>query len=507
MPQVQLPLPYPFSVRMFLPQVWLTAIVCISLLLPLQRLARRLNLPELPVRLAAAALLAWALVSSLPEGLPPDPYRPWILIADKLLFSYLGIRLLIWLVLELPPALGWRKPPPQILLQLLMLAGSSLATVIVLRELARFDVVGLVTTSAVLTAVLGLAAQEPLKDLFAGLELQFDDIFQVGDFIQVGDEHLGEVVSVDWHDTCLRDISGSLVVIPNTTVTETVVKNFCRFGRMGNRFSIGLDYALPPAQARSLVLDVLNRHTGVLPSPAPAVRVESFGESAISYEILVFQRPGNLADLLNLRSELLGQIWYALERTGQSVPYPVRELRPKRSRPDGNHPTRIEAGERVALLRHNPLFGALSDEELTSLAQQARCLRFSPGEAVVQEGDPGHSLYQLVSGTMEVRKQQEEGEALTVAQLKPGDIFGEMSLLSNSPRSASVLAIDECVLLKVAQDDIAPLLQGNPALMDELARLVTARRHQLEDLSAESVKVQQNQLLRRMQQIFSSVIW
>jgi hypothetical protein len=70
-----------------------------------------------------------------------------------------------------------------------------------------------------------------------------------------------------------------------------------------------------------------------------------------------------------------------------------------------------------------------------------------------------------------------------------------------------VLAIDECVLLKVAQEDIAPLLQGNPALMDELARLVTGRRHQLEDLSAESVKVQQNQLLRRMQQIFSTVIW
>ncbi|MCP9928358.1 mechanosensitive ion channel family protein [Cyanobium sp. CH-040] len=492
---------------MSLPQVWLTAVVLITLLLPLQHLARRLTLPDLPVRLAAAALLAWALVSSLPQGLPPDPYRPWVLIADKLLFSYLGIRLLIWLVLELPPALGWQRPPPQILVQLLMLAGSSLATVIVLRELARFDVVGLVTTSAVLTAVLGLAAQEPLKDLLAGLELQFDDVFKVGDFIQVGDHHLGMVVSVDWHDTCLRDVSGSLVVIPNTMVTEAVVKNFCRFGSMGNRFTIGLDYALPPAQARSLILDVLRRNSRVLSTPAPAVRAESFGESAISYEILVFQRPGNLSDLLELRSELLGQIWYALERNGQSVPYPVRELRPRRTPLDSNHPTRLETGERMALLRHNPLFGALSEEELTSLAHQARCLRFSPGEAVVREGDPGQSLYQLVSGRVEVRKQQKGGEVLSVAQLNPGDIFGEMSLLSGSPRSASVQAIDECVLLKVAQDDIAPLLQGNPGLMDELARLVTARRHQLDDLSTESVQAQENQLLRRMQQIFSTVIW
>jgi CRP-like cAMP-binding protein len=94
-----------------------------------------------------------------------------------------------------------------------------------------------------------------------------------------------------------------------------------------------------------------------------------------------------------------------------------------------------------------------------------------------------------------------------VAQLSPGDIFGEMSLLSDSTRSASVLAIDECVLLKVAQQHIAPLLQRNPALMDELARLVTARRHQLEGLSAEAVQAKENQLIRRMQQIFTTVIW
>ena len=211
-------------------QVWLTAITFLALLPPLQQLTRRLRLPDLPLRLAAVALLAWAGVRSFPAGLAPRAYLTWILLADELLFSFLAIRLLLWLSLELPPALGWRKPPPRILVQLLMLGGSAIATVIVLRELARFDVVGLVTTSAVLTAVLGLAAQEPLKDLFAGLELQLDDIFQVGDFIEVDQQHRGVVVSVDWHDTCLRDMTGTLVAVPNTTVTEAVVRNFGRFG-------------------------------------------------------------------------------------------------------------------------------------------------------------------------------------------------------------------------------------------------------------------------------------
>ncbi|MFM7367355.1 MAG: hypothetical protein ACKO2Z_06045, partial [Sphaerospermopsis kisseleviana] len=62
-----------------------------------------------------------------------------------------------------------------LLLQLLMVGGAALGTVVVARQTARFDLVGLVTTSAVLTAVIGLAAQEPLKDLLAGLELQLSE--------------------------------------------------------------------------------------------------------------------------------------------------------------------------------------------------------------------------------------------------------------------------------------------------------------------------------------------
>ncbi|MEX1317738.1 MAG: mechanosensitive ion channel family protein, partial [Synechococcaceae cyanobacterium] len=291
------------------------------------------------------------------------------------------------------------------------------------------------------------------------------------------------------------------------TVTEAVVKNFGRFGYMGNRFHVGLDYALPTAQACALVHDVLKRHPRVLEDPAPVVLVERFDESSISYAILVYQHPGGELDLLQLRSELLSQIWYALERAGQSVPYPVRELRPKRPPVDGNHPARLAADQRISLLAQNPLFCHLSDGEISTLARQARCLRFSPGEVVVQEGDPGDSLYQLVIGRVEVRKQQAGRGSVTVANLNPGDIFGEMSLLTDSPRSASVLATSECMLLEVAQQHIAPLIRGNPSLMEELARLVTARRHQLEGLTADAAIAQENHLLKRMKQLFGSRIW
>ncbi len=488
-------------------QMWFTATVLVALLVPLRRLIHRLRLPPLPRQLMLAAITFWVLIPSLPLEQIPLRYRSWILILDDLLLSFLIIRMVIWAVLELPAALGWRKTPPEILLQLLMLAGCALASVIVVQELTRFNLVSLVTTSAVLTAMIGLAAQEPLKDLFAGLELQFDDIFKVGDFIDLGDGTLGTVVSVNWRDTCLRDIGGALVVVPNTKVTETVMRNYGSFGVMGNRFSIGLDYALPPAQARTILLGVLRQHPRVLSNPEPAVRVKSFDDSAIAYDLLAFQQPGNLAALLDLRSELLEQIWYALERIGQSVPYPVRELRPKRISLDAGHPQQRSPEERRDLITRNPLFGDLNEEEQVSLARSSRCVRFAPGEVVVLEGDSGDSLYQVVQGTLEVLKQRQDGQAAQVASLRPGDIFGEMSLLTDSNRSATVRAIEECMLLEVSRQQIAPLLQRNPPLMDRLAHLVSQRRGQLEGMAREKVKVHENQLLRRMKQLFETLTW
>ena len=286
-------------------QTWLTALGLLALLPLAQRLVRRFRLPDLPVQLMGMSVVAWLLVTALPNQLLDGSHMRWLRPIDELLFSFVGIRMLLWALLELPAAFGWRKHPPDLLIQLLMLAPGMVVTVVVVKEQAQFDLVSLVTTSAVLTAVLGLAAQEPLKDLFAGLELQVNEIFKVGDFIDLGEGTAGIVASMNWRDTCLRDITGALVVIPNAKVTEVVLRNYGTFGVMGNRFSIGLDYALPPSQARTLLLEVLHQHTRILADPPPAVRVKSFDDSAISYELLAFQPPGNLGALLDLRSGLL----------------------------------------------------------------------------------------------------------------------------------------------------------------------------------------------------------
>lgn len=483
-------------------QTWLTACLAVAALVGLERLCRRRPVPRMPLRLPVLAVLAWALLRSLPLDRLALNYHLWIGVVDDLLLALAALRLLIWTGLEVPAAYGWWRRPPELLLQLIMLLGSALITVVVVRESARLDLVGLVATSAVATAMIGLAAQEPLKDLFAGLELQLGDDFQLGDWLELPSGPRGVVVSINWRDTCLRNIDNCLVVIPNHRITADVLYNRAAFGVAGDRFSIGLDYDYPPARARALLEGVLRQHPKVLADPAPYVRVLSFDESSIGYEIQVWQREVGDRAMYDLRGELLEQIWYALLRDGQSIPYPVRELKPRRSVPPEKAPDRPSPETcRQALASHS-LFADLTPEQLETLVRGSRLVSYGPGEAIVVEGAEGQSMYHLLRGRVEVLKQVAPDRTVPVRQLGAGDIFGEMTLFLDAPRSATVRGIQECLLLRVSRDSVRTLLEQNPSLLERFAALVSARRAELDSLSQQQRQEQTNALLDTMKRLF-----
>jgi len=461
---------------MDLVRTWFTFLVAVAGLLGLARLCRRRRLPGMPLALPVLALLAWAVLRSLPLAALSPGYRRWFQPIDDLLLAYAAIRLVLWLGLQVPGHLGWWRPPPKLLLQLLMVSAGVLATVAVLRQTARFDLVGLVTTSAVLTAVVGLAIQEPLKDLLSGLELQLSDDFQSGDLLELEDGARGVVNTVSWRDTTLRTFDGTLVMVPNTKVTQGVVRNLSAFGAVANRFSIGLDYDYPPGQARKLLEQVVRQHPQVLAEPAPVIRLKAFEASAIAYEVHVWQREASDGALHDLRSDLQEQIWYALKREGQTIPFPVQEIQPRprsRALPTADQPTPEACCQALA---RDPLFSALSPEQLRELVDRSLLVSYGPGEAIVQEGADGQSLFHLLRGSVEVLKRMEADRTVAVRRLGPGDVFGEMTLLLDAPRSATVRALEECLLLKVQRDSMRSLLERNPGLLERFATMTSARQ-------------------------------
>ena len=110
----------------------------------------------------------------------------------------------------------------------------------------------------------------------------------------------------------------------------------------------------------------------------------------------------------------------------------------------------------------------------------------SVGTDVVHQNDEGDSLFVVVDGLLEVRRKADDGRTRTIARLEPGQCFGEMSLLSGEPRSATVTAITDGTLFELDRKGLAPILQNRPEIADLLSSILIERQEQNRDEAPEA---------------------
>ena len=247
---------------------------------------------------------------------------------------------------------------------------------------------------------------------------------------------------------------------------------------------------------------MVSGHPDVLRDPAPQVRLASFDDSAITYEIQLWNRPAGVSQL-DLRSDLLSQIWYGPAAGGPDRSFPRAPAGAPSSNPPGGsrHPSSLESYHPLVA---RSLFQHLSDPQRHRLLESSQAPCFGPGEVIVREGPEGESLYVVLLGRVEVGKRL-EGRAVVVAQLGAGEVFGEMTLFLEAPRSATVRALEECRLLQVGRPAVRALFADDPDLLERLASLVSARQAELERLSREDAHAQQPGLLLTMKRLFAAL--
>jgi CRP/FNR family cyclic AMP-dependent transcriptional regulator len=135
------------------------------------------------------------------------------------------------------------------------------------------------------------------------------------------------------------------------------------------------------------------------------------------------------------------------------------------------HRTRRET---AAVLGAVPLFVGLSRRHLERLAAETDELRFEPGQHIVQEGEPGETLYVVLSGEAKVVRR-----GRTVARMYPGDVFGELSALDGGPRTASVVAVTPVEALRLFRRTLLTMLEREPGLSLRLLEVIVRRLRQL----------------------------
>lgn len=141
-----------------------------------------------------------------------------------------------------------------------------------------------------------------------------------------------------------------------------------------------------------------------------------------------------------------------------SMSQPVRELTPQE------------------LIRLLPSCGALTGEPLDMLALQAQTIKFLPGDVVISQGDKGDALYIIANGEVEVVHRDSQGNSKRLAYLHSGDIIGEMALLGDSLRQATVIAMLPSTLLRITRDDVLEAAKTHPVLLEILEALKQQRK-------------------------------
>ncbi|MDH4095623.1 MAG: Crp/Fnr family transcriptional regulator [Betaproteobacteria bacterium] len=114
-----------------------------------------------------------------------------------------------------------------------------------------------------------------------------------------------------------------------------------------------------------------------------------------------------------------------------------------------------------AILRTVPLFASFPDEQLRTLATLVTRRSASRGSIIIAAGDPTDSLYIILSGRFKVMMSDAEGKEVILAILSGGEFFGEMGLIDDAPRSASVVAIEPCELLVLTRRDFKKCMVDN----------------------------------------------
>jgi small-conductance mechanosensitive channel len=337
-------------------------------------------------------------------------------------------------------------------------------------------------TAAAGAVVLGLALQDTLGNAIAGLALQADQPYKVGDWIRVGD-HEGRVTQISWRSTVLRTRESTLVALPNSSIADGPIVNYSEPAPPTRIWiEVGVSYATPPNEVKAVIAEAFTHVPLAMATPAPDVLVVDFANSAIVYRARCYVQDMERSSLA--QDQIRTAIWYTFQRRGLDIPYPIQVEYSPGTMPSVVYP---EQADLPALIGDSALLGGLAPEARSRLADSAHPRLFGAGEVIVRQGEGGRTSFLVARGLVRVSLTSDDQE---VARLGVGEMFGEMSWLTGDPRSATVTATVDTLVFELDDTVLRELASTSPGVLDTLAEAVSRRRHQLESISADTAQRQ-----------------
>jgi len=349
---------------------------------------------------------------------------------------------------------------------------------------AGLDLSSIVTTSAILTAVLAFAMQDTLGNVLAGMAVQLDNSVRIGDWIRV-DNVSGRVRDIRWRSTLIETRNWETVVIPNSMLMKARVEILGQRDGAPLQWRRILDFmvdpGVPPARVIAIVDDEMRELSipNVARTPAPSCVLKGFEEGNLRYQLRYFLTELLEDDLTD--SMVRVHLFASLQRAGIRVAEPQRTVHAvNRDEAHAETVRRRELTRRLQALGSVGLFGALSGDDKADIAERLQYAPFARGDIITKQGNQAHWLYILAYGEAEVLFEPANGMPRVIGTVRAGEFFGEMALITGDARSATVIAKTDVECYRLDRASFQELLLGRPETAAEIKRVVGTRSTDLE---------------------------
>jgi len=183
----------------------------------------------------------------------------------------------------------------------------------------------LATVAAAATLAIGFAMQDVLKNFVAGIFIFTDKPFRIGDWIE-WDGHAGVVEDISLRVSRVRTFDNELLTVPNSNLTDDVVKNPVAKERLRLKFVFGIGYEDDVDEATEIILEEARDHPEILDDPEPTVRLTELADSYVGLQSRIWIDSPSRADFVKIRGEYVSTVKKRFDDAGINIPYPQRDI-------------------------------------------------------------------------------------------------------------------------------------------------------------------------------------
>lgn len=384
-----------------------------------------------------------------------------------MLFILSGINLVLFGRAE---AGSWRRRLPSIFIDIGRLIIVAIGLAVLFSQVWGADVGGLFAALGVTSIVIGLALQNAVGSIIAGLLLLFEQPFTLGDYLETSSAR-GRVVEVNWRAVHI-DTGNGIQIIPNSALATS---SFANLSQPTIAFDETLTVKFAVDDSPADVCALLEDLAGGL----PVATTGSIGSAHLTgpgtYDVTLHL--ANLVDAGAAKTAFLSRLWYASRRAGLRL--------------DGADPSAWATSDRISQAAQDVASSLhLTREEAAALVDQLVILRYGPGETLLRSGETPNSLGIVVSGHLSLGLPM-TGDTIQPLSSIESSGYVNPTALTREPTLVTVVALVETVVLEVPVSIVYDLVQQQPSLARDISEEIDRRRELAEGSSdlSEAVRV------------------